>query len=783
MKKIIILILFSCLAFSQKYEISGKLIDKSTNTPIQFASILIKGTTKGTVSNLDGCFKFKLKKGVYTFIISHLSYEPDSIKVNIVSNQTITLSLKLKDLYLSEIVVSAEEDPAYSIIREAIKRKEINRKGLKSYKYEAYTRNVMSSKDTIISVEENISEGFFESPDWFKEKLIYSAVTENRKKTGRGNVEFTNRFFIDFSADSLMLLLNKVYLPLYKNSFDYYDFKLVGTYGKDANLIYKIQVIPKSEIQPLLKGFINIEGNNYNLVGVNLKANKGVRFVFINDIKIDFEQTLSKYSNYWLPNFIKSSGSFKMNLAELLKFDKISFKRLTAVNQYTINVEIPDSIKNPPPIEEKKNKKESYIELNQIEISRLRKIPLSNSEKIAYKSLDSTKTLDKLIKPKGALASLVKINNNVENQKKSNSFLSNAFRYLDFDNTKISGIMAGIKYNKDLFNKKFNLDFSIKYAFGNKKIYGNTLLTFNSDLKLFNKLRLKYFNDIFIWNSFDPSGSLIRSINSTLGFNDQFNYTWQKGFSFQLKKENKNYNYSIAFTSRKYNNLPLISQQSIFTPKSYRRINPNVANGTDNYLSAKILIGKNPFEFQLRPENGLIINFDYSDKTFNSDFNYKRLEIFGQYRMPTFYKELFIAPYLLISMHTGIISGNYGLQHNFSPLFSYGSYAPNSTLKGLSDYRFRGNKLLTFQIEHNWRSIIFQGLGIDFLSDRFIEILTGFTINKTWSDSLTPSFYKQNKMYWEANLGISRILGLLRFDVIYNSFKEFNYKISSAIFF
>ena len=76
MRKIILffaIILFCNFTFSQKGTIKGKVFNAKTNEPIEFANIVIQGTTIGSTSDLDGNYIFT---GVNPgFMRSYLVYE------------------------------------------------------------------------------------------------------------------------------------------------------------------------------------------------------------------------------------------------------------------------------------------------------------------------------------------------------------------------------------------------------------------------------------------------------------------------------------------------------------------------------------------------------------------------------------------------------------------------------------------------------------------------------------------------------------------------------------
>ena len=61
-----------------------------------------------------------------------------------------------------------------------------------------------------------------------KRNLYYQThKTENRKKEiYTMDFSIAEDYYIDFTSDTLDLIQNLVYLPLYESAFDYYDYKL-----------------------------------------------------------------------------------------------------------------------------------------------------------------------------------------------------------------------------------------------------------------------------------------------------------------------------------------------------------------------------------------------------------------------------------------------------------------------------------------------------------------------------------------------------------------------------
>jgi TonB-linked SusC/RagA family outer membrane protein len=107
MRKLYLLLLgvvcFSLTALAQR-TISGKVTDANGN-PVPNASVIIRGTNKGTTSGQDGSFSIMLPANARALIVSSVNMLTQEI--NITGNQTsYTISLKQDDRNLQEVVVT-----------------------------------------------------------------------------------------------------------------------------------------------------------------------------------------------------------------------------------------------------------------------------------------------------------------------------------------------------------------------------------------------------------------------------------------------------------------------------------------------------------------------------------------------------------------------------------------------------------------------------------------------------------------------------------------------------
>lgn len=83
--------------------ISGKVIDEQSNEGLPGVSVVVKGTQKGAITDMDGGFSFSVPDGAVTLVFSFVGYESQEILVG--NSSVINISLKPDLKQLDEMVV------------------------------------------------------------------------------------------------------------------------------------------------------------------------------------------------------------------------------------------------------------------------------------------------------------------------------------------------------------------------------------------------------------------------------------------------------------------------------------------------------------------------------------------------------------------------------------------------------------------------------------------------------------------------------------------------------
>jgi len=335
--------------------ISGKVSDHSGN-PLAFVNIYIEGTTSGTTSNYEGNFQISVNLDEQaTLIFQYVGYKIVKIKIDFDKNPSpLEITMQAEQILLQEFVVTADaEDPAYPIIREAIKNRKYHLNNIKSYSTKMYMKSNItldkipekfflikkedmpdSSDLGLLYLSESVSEYYFQMPDKQKEKMIASKIsgTKSGYSFNRADILlisfYKNLIPIGFSERSFVS-------PIAGNALFYYKFKLIESFTDNDELIYKIEVIPKRKSDNVFKGYIYIVDKKWSIHSLDLCITK--------DSQIEMTDSLL-VRQVFVP--VNDSIRMPLSLHLIMYFKAFGFRASTNFigffTDYKVNRDYPD---------------------------------------------------------------------------------------------------------------------------------------------------------------------------------------------------------------------------------------------------------------------------------------------------------------------------------------------------------------------------------------------------------------------------------------------------------
>jgi len=756
---IFLLLVFSPDVHSQNLiTLTGRVFDVETGEALVAANIRIDGTSRGTITNSLGSYRIRLEGQPQILIFSSLSYQPDTLRISAVSDTVHDVGLKQSPIQLAEMLVLAE-DPAIEIIRKAIANKQKWRDKLRSYQFEAYTRQLLRRDTSIASITESYSTGYMTSGDTMREIIRQKRQTqnvpidENFASVGR-IVNFNDDEISLFSASASGSSSNFTFVgPTARDALDNYDYKLLSTSTVNGIDIYSIRMTPKSRFKPLFDGTITIADGTFAVMGVDVRPNETFIIPFLRDIDLRYRQKFSLYDSlYWMPTDIRIVGGVTVSIVGF-SLPRIGIDQTSSIYDYAVNVQIPDSILHQRRlrVDSTAAKYDSaFWQQNDV-------LPLTPEEQAAYKSIDSTQTLEKQFEPKGPLSSL------------TGNATDKLFSHLDLHFNRVEGFYIGGHMKNGTLLPHTSLTFSAGYGFSDDRFMYEVGATFSTGKAGAISVGGEVYRSLDHIPDADNYGTLPLSLLALIDKNDYRDYFFTAGWrSFVAFQPTQRLRSSATFISEQQYSMANATDYSLFGRENVFRANPPIMDGRLRSVELALRIGESPVPFDLISRNAAEVLVEHSSPSFaHSEFDFTRFAAAIQWNIRTFARALLFPPTFRINVIAGTSRGSLPPQRLFTPDTRAGILAPFGVLQGGGVKEFFGDRMVMLNVEHNFRSVPFILMNIPSFYKNGIELVLHASAAQTWLGSTSTS----NGWYYDAGIGISRILDLLRVDLTYR-FKE-----------
>jgi hypothetical protein len=535
---LIAFILFASTAFAGN--IKGLITDKKGEA-IPFASVFVAGTTVGTTSNESGFYLLVLKPGNYSITVKSIGYTAVSKEITMaVEDQEINFNLKEETIKIKEFTVNAQdEDPAYAVIRNAIKKRKFYKEQVEAFSCDVYIKGVQKLKkkpnrvmglkvnmnaswDTatgIIYMSESVSKYNFKQPNKIKEEMISSLVSGNNQAFSYNQASDMFFNFYENVMDVVSLGARGFISPIANNALLTYRYKLLGTFYDQGLLINKIQVIPKRKNDPAFAGIIYIMEDSWRIHSTNLYLTEDAQIDFVDTLRID-QVFLPVNAEVWMP--------FSNNYT--FTFDILGFKGggnyVSMNSNYLLNPIFPDKFFTNSLLEVKEgaNKKDTAY------WNAYRPMPLTDVEKRDYVWRDSITTIKESKPYKDSVDRVnnkFKLGNLITGYEYQNSFKKRSIRINSPSSTllfnTVQGLTLGTKiiYTQGLQNRKRKTyTGAIGYGFANKTWYGLVGYEYQYNPKKFALISVKAGS---IFEQYQPA-SISELLNTSYTLFDEINY-------------------------------------------------------------------------------------------------------------------------------------------------------------------------------------------------------------------------------------------------------------------
>ena len=671
MKKVYLLLFLLITAFTNA-QIRGTITDKK-GTPLSLVTVLEENTYNGTSSNDQGNYELNIKKtGKHTIVFQYLGFKTQKITVTIDKfpfSQNVQLAEE--SLSLSEVVINQKDNPANAVIRQAIASKKENSQKTARFKADFYSRGILKVKDLpkkilgqkvgdldgavdstgtgIIYLSETISKIIFEKPDNLKELIIASKVSGDSKGFSYNTARSTIYDFYDNTLD----FNSKIISPIADNGFNYYRYKLEGTFQDENNLmINKIKVIAKRDAEPVFEGYIYIVEDSWAIYAVDLDI-KGYRMHqdFVDVMKLKQNFSYNTNNKTWAKNTQSlefSAGIFgiKFNGKFSYVYSNYEFEKTFAKKTFTNEI---------VSFENNSNKKDTLF------WNKIRPIPLTIEENTDYVKKDSVrmvrnskKYLDSIDK-KG---NKIKFLSPITGYSWKNSSEKKSFRYdgllnlssFSFNTVQGWNLDSGFSVRnwKEEEESGKSTSISTKFNYG----FSDDRLRFTADY--YHRFNNQNYATLTVFggnkvNQFNPGEPIAKFINtiSTLYFKDNYMKLYNKEFAGATYGQDVGNNFYLKGTLEYQQRKPLFNSTDYTFIKSadvYSSNNPLLPDDNlipafeQHHLTKATVFARINFgnKYISRPDGKLNIrNNDYPTLTFGYENAFASNEKKYEYQLIT----------------------------------------------------------------------------------------------------------------------------------------------------
>ena len=299
-----------CHATAYAIRVTGTVRDDKGNV-LPYASLLVKGTTRGVTAGSDGRYSIELSPGEYTLVCQYVGYGRQEKKVSVGEAATVVdFTLSPQQLSMTAVVVRpGGEDPAYAIIRHAIKKRKEYDTPLDSFTVEVYIKTLMKTRHLpdrilgqaikpgdkkdmgvdsagkgIIFLSESLTKVFFRRPNKIKMEVL------SGRQSGSNEYGFTLPTFINFYDNNVAALGNLsprgFVSPIADGALGYYRYKFLGSWFEEGKEINEIQVIPRRKYEPLFSGKIDIVEGDWRIHSLDLLLVKESQLQLLDTLEI-----------------------------------------------------------------------------------------------------------------------------------------------------------------------------------------------------------------------------------------------------------------------------------------------------------------------------------------------------------------------------------------------------------------------------------------------------------------------------------------------------------------
>ena len=761
---------------------SGRIVDAENGQPLFTANIRVKGTSISTISNRDGAFLVKVSELPVTLIITHIGYAEEEILFS--AQEARYVKMRPIAYPIQETIVIPNLGSA--IMQKVIERKRQRNADLKNFKAMAYTRQVIENQQNegrIVGMVDLVSEINWDHSMGFREVIL--------SKRHSKNINF-REWFRSFAVTNYLKSIPNVYDdeiavgrvriigPTHPDALDFYHFKVRERQYSGSQTIYEISVRPKTKVQPTVTGRLYILDEAFVILRAELEPSpNALLFSPIVNLHAFLLQQFQKFENdVWLPIDLHLHIEGSLSIPGLISIPKVKVRNIWQFKNYEVNKRISAVLYD----------KDCIISIDSVSVREdslftrfSDSMPLTSSEETAYEEIDEELTLRKAFPPSGPLAGHVRMRSAIMDKGKSSSGNGSKIRrralswHWGMDYNRVSKTKGSVRIgiaNRLIGNEarmfvgsgfaqgpsRWIYQVEFRSRFGNTTSRNSRHVSIRHQSEITERYR-SYHYDVNTPGSF----SLLNNAFSLFGFDDYYDYYWNKSTDFVVTHgfSQGSGRLSLGLHDADHSSLRKQTDFNILGRHKVNRPNPQIDEGRLRYVDLSV-------NFAMSRYKRATVWFEWSSEYFfKSDFSYAKYELAIDWRIDTFLKRRAKPNVLDVRVRAGTFSGSLPVQR-FGVLDVRRPVTWFGTFKFPGGYPYEGESFFGLYWQHNFRSALFEFFSMDFLARNGFEIILHGASGKTWIskrklDKLQYVPHLLDDFYHEAGISLG-IYNLIRID-------------------
>lgn len=402
---------------------SGRVIDKATQEPIEFAIVRFKGQTGGVTTDSTGHFYLTTQSPAISLIVSYLGYKTSETTFKAGQSDKLTIQLASDNVQLKEVLIKPKkhkrivDSTALVIYHHVVENKPRNRPtNIESYHFNEYSKmdysllevpkkfknarffrpfqfffeQVDTTEDghPYISVlmQEEVSEEYYTKHPEKKKRIIHY-----KRLSGVKSPNIVKLLSYQFGPVDVYDNVNIMFLLSFVSPFSpagrlAYDYHVLDTAKIDGRTSYKLNFVGRNPNDALFKGYAWIDSATWAIKQIFLRPNEHANLNFMRDYDIEQSFQLVNDSSWMM---VKETINGEGNLLKSAKKLSVKLDKITLRRNIQTGIRIPDSIVHVPDElvdADAYKKKFSYLDTMRFDT-------LTTTEKLIYHHFDTLKTL------------------------------------------------------------------------------------------------------------------------------------------------------------------------------------------------------------------------------------------------------------------------------------------------------------------------------------------------------------------------------------------------------